>query len=167
MFFRKPPICHHSSQIPHRCHFGDCPPCGLICGKQLDGCKHSCPVRCHSAVKTIIRDKVRACHSKPVLLIEWLFFVLIHFLVFWLSWAGCVSTRHSKPVVLIDYSLFWFPRLLIVVEQAVRAGPWEARPTVKEEIVCKPCPPCQVPTPVQCIGLHEVVTAFLGNTHRK
>ena len=134
--FRKPPICHHSSQIPHRCHFGDCPPCGLICGKQLDGCKHSCPVRCHSAVKTIIRDKVSTRHSKPVLLIDWLFLVLI---------SSSFDCR----------------------EQAVRAGPWEARPTVKEEIVCKPWPPCQVPTPVQCIGLHEVVTASLGNTHRK
>lgn len=93
---RQPPICHHSSQIPHRCHFGDCPPCGLVCGKQLGRCPHSCPIRCHSAVRTIIRDN------------------------------------------------------------AVRAGPWEARPMVKEEIVCKPCPPCQVPIPKQCIGLHEI-----------
>ena len=97
MFFRKPPICHHSSQIPHRCHFGDCPPCGLICGKQLDGCKHSCPVRCHSAVKTIIRDKVSTRHGKPVLLIDRLFLVLIHFLVFWFSWAGCESGPLGSP----------------------------------------------------------------------
>ena len=160
MFFRKPPICHHSSQIPHRCHFGDCPPCGLICGKQLDSCKHSCPVRCHSAVKTIIRDKVSTRHGKPFLLIDQLFLVLI-------SWSfGCREQAIDWLIIPCFDSL---PGLLIVVEQAVRAGPWEARPMVKEEIVCKPCPPCQVPTPVQCIGLHEVpvVTASLGNTHRK
>ena len=139
MFFRKPPICHHSSQIPHRCHFGDCPPCGLICGKQLDGCKHSCPVRCHSAVKTIIRDKVSTRHSKPVLLIDWLFLVLISssfncreqavwahvtvsrfywlidYSVFWFT-SSSFDCRWAG-YWLIDYSLFWFPCLLIVVSR--------------------------------------------------
>ncbi|XP_052075885.1 uncharacterized protein LOC127713974 [Mytilus californianus] len=31
------------------------------------------------------------------------------------------------------------------------AGPWEGRPTIREE----PCPPCRVPIPIQCLGLHE------------
>lgn len=44
------PNCHHPSREPHRCHFGDCPPCRQVCGKSLDPCKHKCPAPCHSAV---------------------------------------------------------------------------------------------------------------------
>ena len=37
-----------------------------------------------------------------------------------------------------------------------RSGPWEAAPQVKEKLVNYPCPPCQVPMPVTCLGKHEV-----------
>lgn len=49
-FFRLPPKCHHPTQKPHRCHFGDCPQCQQMCGRIHEICKHSCPEMCHSAV---------------------------------------------------------------------------------------------------------------------
>lgn len=55
---RRPPDCHHPARIPHRCHFGECPPCRLQCLKQLQGCTHTCPIMCHSAVKVKIKDNV-------------------------------------------------------------------------------------------------------------
>ena len=40
--------------------------------------------------------------------------------------------------------------------QVERSGPWEAAPPIVEELLKKPCPPCQVPTAVTCPGQHEV-----------
>lgn len=56
LFCRKPPDCHHEKRDPHHCHFGTCPPCKQICGKQLVGCTHVCPARCHQAIMTKVRD---------------------------------------------------------------------------------------------------------------
>ncbi|XP_021938982.1 NF-X1-type zinc finger protein NFXL1 isoform X3 [Zootermopsis nevadensis] len=56
------PNCHHPSREPHRCHFGDCPPCQQVCGMLLDPCKHKCPAPCHSAVWV----KVEEDQKKPV-----------------------------------------------------------------------------------------------------
>ncbi|XP_067003149.2 NF-X1-type zinc finger protein NFXL1 [Anabrus simplex] len=44
------PDCHHPQREPHRCHFGDCPPCRQVCGLPHDPCGHSCSAMCHSAV---------------------------------------------------------------------------------------------------------------------
>jgi len=49
LVFRKPPDCHHATRLPHRCHFGYCPPCKQICDKMLS-CGHHCPSVCHTAV---------------------------------------------------------------------------------------------------------------------
>lgn len=54
--YRLPSNCHHSQRHKHKCHFGACPPCQLICGKVLS-CSHVCPVKCHSAVLTKIEMK--------------------------------------------------------------------------------------------------------------
>lgn len=56
------PNCHHPSREPHRCHFGDCPPCQQVCGMLLDPCKHKCPAPCHSAVWVKVEDD----QKKPV-----------------------------------------------------------------------------------------------------
>ncbi|XP_060580770.1 NF-X1-type zinc finger protein NFXL1-like [Ruditapes philippinarum] len=56
---RRAPDCHHAARIPHRCHFGDCPPCRQICLKPLDKCSHQCPVICHTAVKVRFKDNTR------------------------------------------------------------------------------------------------------------
>lgn len=34
----------------HRCHFGSCPPCRLMCSKPHLNCQHVCPEPCHSSV---------------------------------------------------------------------------------------------------------------------
>ncbi|KAI5070208.1 hypothetical protein GOP47_0014551 [Adiantum capillus-veneris] len=41
------PRCLHNEICkPHRCHYGACPPCLLICNKELS-CGHTCKERCH------------------------------------------------------------------------------------------------------------------------
>jgi hypothetical protein len=40
--------------------------------------------------------------------------------------------------------------------QVVRAGPWDKAPPMRIESIDEPCPPCQVPIQVQCLGKHEV-----------
>ncbi|RZC05035.1 hypothetical protein BDFB_010839, partial [Asbolus verrucosus] len=45
-----PPDCHHQKREPHKCHFGDCPPCKQICYKRRPNCTHLCDASCHSAV---------------------------------------------------------------------------------------------------------------------
>ncbi|CAG0879902.1 unnamed protein product, partial [Darwinula stevensoni] len=54
-----PPPCHHLQLIPHRCHFGSCPPCKLICDKVLP-CSHKCLANCHSAVLVQVKDVHKA-----------------------------------------------------------------------------------------------------------
>lgn len=41
------PRCRHGLNCkPHRCHYGACPPCQLVCGEELP-CGHTCKQRCH------------------------------------------------------------------------------------------------------------------------
>ncbi|KAH6827295.1 NF-X1-type zinc finger protein NFXL2 [Perilla frutescens var. hirtella] len=41
------PLCRHAPNCkPHRCHYGACPPCRLICGERYS-CGHECQLRCH------------------------------------------------------------------------------------------------------------------------
>ncbi|XP_071087920.1 NF-X1-type zinc finger protein NFXL1-like [Haliotis cracherodii] len=91
-----PPNCHHPRRDKHRCHFNECPPCQQKCLLPLHQCDHTCPVKCHDAVKVKVED------------------------------------------------------------QRPRAGPWDARPALVIQTVKKPCPPCQVPIPTECMGKHEV-----------
>ncbi|XP_073001752.1 NF-X1-type zinc finger protein NFXL2 isoform X1 [Typha latifolia] len=57
---QKPPKCsksccearlciHKSESRPHKCHYGACPPCRMICGEELS-CGHKCKERCHGPV---------------------------------------------------------------------------------------------------------------------
>jgi NF-X1-type zinc finger protein NFXL1 len=48
--------CHHEPS-PHKCHFGDCSSCVLICSEPLITCSHLCLAKCHDHVKTITKDK--------------------------------------------------------------------------------------------------------------
>ncbi|KAG0477038.1 hypothetical protein HPP92_013879 [Vanilla planifolia] len=54
---QKPPKCPKSCNVPrlcrhkfegrsHKCHYGACPPCRMMCGEELP-CGHSCKQRCH------------------------------------------------------------------------------------------------------------------------
>jgi len=49
---RKSPDCHHEQREPHKCHFGECPPCRQICGIVMS-CGHSCKAKCHDNVKVV------------------------------------------------------------------------------------------------------------------
>ncbi|XP_076446589.1 NF-X1-type zinc finger protein NFXL1-like [Babylonia areolata] len=89
------PVCHHPERQKHRCHFGECPACSQVCNLPLPSCLHSCPVRCHDAVKVKVEDRGK------------------------------------------------------------KEGPW-ARTAAYIETVKQPCPPCQVPVPVECMGKHEI-----------
>ncbi|XAR71928.1 hypothetical protein NMG60_11018385 [Bertholletia excelsa] len=41
------PLCRHASNCkPHRCHYGACPPCRLVCDEEYF-CGHKCKLRCH------------------------------------------------------------------------------------------------------------------------
>uniref|UniRef100_A0A1D1Z7N7 NF-X1-type zinc finger protein NFXL2 n=1 Tax=Anthurium amnicola TaxID=1678845 RepID=A0A1D1Z7N7_9ARAE len=43
-------LCRHSSvSKPHKCHYGACPFCRMICQEQLP-CGHTCKLRCHGPV---------------------------------------------------------------------------------------------------------------------
>ncbi|OIT38905.1 PREDICTED: NF-X1-type zinc finger protein NFXL2 [Nicotiana attenuata] len=40
-------LCRHASNCkPHRCHYGACPPCRLLCDEEYP-CGHKCELRCH------------------------------------------------------------------------------------------------------------------------
>ncbi|WCJ19874.1 NF-X1-type zinc finger protein NFXL2 [Euphorbia peplus] len=42
-----PPLCRHASYSkPHKCHYGACPPCRLLCEEDYP-CGHKCNLRCH------------------------------------------------------------------------------------------------------------------------
>ncbi|XP_042480948.1 NF-X1-type zinc finger protein NFXL2 isoform X2 [Macadamia integrifolia] len=41
------PLCRHRSNCkPHKCHYGACPPCRLLCEEEYP-CGHNCKLRCH------------------------------------------------------------------------------------------------------------------------
>jgi NF-X1-type zinc finger protein NFXL1 len=41
------PLCRHGqNQKPHKCHYGACPPCRLLCDEEYP-CGHKCKLRCH------------------------------------------------------------------------------------------------------------------------
>ncbi|KAF0920747.1 hypothetical protein E2562_036831 [Oryza meyeriana var. granulata] len=43
-------LCRHKLEFrPHKCHYGACPPCKLICGEELS-CGHRCKLRCHGPI---------------------------------------------------------------------------------------------------------------------
>ncbi|KAJ3694945.1 hypothetical protein LUZ60_000322 [Juncus effusus] len=43
-------LCRHKLQSrPHKCHYGACPPCRLVCWEQLS-CGHSCKDKCHGPI---------------------------------------------------------------------------------------------------------------------
>ncbi|KAK4758031.1 hypothetical protein SAY87_019332 [Trapa incisa] len=42
-----PYLCHHAPQLkPHKCHYGACPQCKLLCDEEYQ-CGHKCKLRCH------------------------------------------------------------------------------------------------------------------------
>ncbi|KAJ4828026.1 hypothetical protein Tsubulata_035105 [Turnera subulata] len=45
-----PVLCRHGSdRKPHKCHYGACPPCRLLCEEEYQ-CGHKCKLRCHGPI---------------------------------------------------------------------------------------------------------------------
>lgn len=45
-----PALCRHASnRKPHKCHYGACPPCRLLCEEEYP-CGHKCKLRCHGPI---------------------------------------------------------------------------------------------------------------------
>ena len=55
--------CHHRNIQPHQCHFGDCPPCTLVCDRPLENCDHNCASICHS--KSVLVTEVTYIYDGP------------------------------------------------------------------------------------------------------
>ena len=47
---RIPNFCHHAERLPHRCHFGSCPPCTQLCNLTNPHCNHICVLPCHDPI---------------------------------------------------------------------------------------------------------------------
>ncbi|GFR97491.1 NF-X1-type zinc finger protein NFXL1 [Elysia marginata] len=135
-----------------RCHKGPCYPCPLTveitcfckktkisvpCGRERDTkpprCNQLCraPSECHHPQRQKHRCHFGECPPCSF--------------VCNLSLEGC---QHKCPVKCHDSVR------TKIEDKSVKIGPWDARP-IRFEKVKKPCPPCQVPVSVQCMGLHE------------
>jgi len=88
---QRSPKCDHPSIQSHPCHFGDCPPCSVECGKKLSDCEHKCPVRCHDSVKVKVTPKVSA----------------LTFCVIWYFFLG-----EAAPLLVLSRGLFTWTRQL-------------------------------------------------------
>lgn len=168
-------------QCKRKCCDGKCPPCEQTCNKPL-GCKnHKCASRCHpgrcypcsNTVEIVCfckttritvpcgREKITKpprCHQqcrRPPLCHHPA--TVPHYCHF----GECPPCKQpcmkvlppcGHPCPVMCHSAV----KVMIKENLHAAGPWEGRPTIREEIQDKPCPPCRVPLPIQCLGLHEV-----------
>ncbi|GAB6023932.1 NF-X1-type zinc finger protein nfxl1 [Chamberlinius hualienensis] len=134
-----------------RCHTGPCYPCPLMvphkcfCGQtavefpcsqknvQPPRCNYQCqvPPRCHHAKIQNHRCHFGNCPQCKLVCNKEL------------------SCEHSCP----SKCHAAVPTKIETVQK--RAGPWEPAIGPRIEIICKPCPPCQVPISVMCLGQHE------------
>ncbi|XP_060065843.1 NF-X1-type zinc finger protein NFXL1-like [Ylistrum balloti] len=135
-----------------RCHKGACYPCPLTveitcfckatritvpCGREKftkpPRCKQSCrlPPKCHHPEQVPHRCHFGDCPPCRLM---------------------CAKVRECGHIC----SVGCHTAIKVKVKDNVqRAGPWEGRPIVRDEIVEKMCPPCLVPVPVTCLGGHE------------
>ncbi|KAK3100083.1 hypothetical protein FSP39_014538 [Pinctada imbricata] len=169
-------------QCKRKCCDGNCPTCEQVCGKQLSCKNHKCDSRCHRGpcypcplTKAITcfcggtkitvpcgKEKVTrpprcnipckippSCHHPTSIPHR------CHF-------NDCPPCRqicgkslekcqHLCPVMCHTAIK------VLVKENVAKAGPWEGKPVIRQEVIKKPCPPCMVPMATQCLGLHEVL----------
>ncbi|XP_074651738.1 NF-X1-type zinc finger protein NFXL1-like [Tubulanus polymorphus] len=164
-----------------KCCDGNCPPCEQPCAKNLGCKKHKCNSRCHTgrcypcslketvscfckSSKIVVRcgrEKItkpprcsKQCSIASVCNHEFRDAHRCHF-------GRCPPCRqvceksltctHSCPA---RCHIAVFTK---VVDKVERSGPWEAAPEIRYELVDQPCPPCQMPVPVTCLGDHETI----------
>ncbi|CAG2239164.1 NFXL1 [Mytilus edulis] len=168
-------------QCRRKCCDGNCSPCEQTCNKPL-GCKtHKCASRCHpgrcypcsNTVELTCnckmaritvpcgREKITKpprCHQKcrrpPLCHHPATIPHACHFGECPPCRLQCLKKLSpcSHPCPMMCHSAV----KVKIKENLNVAGPWEGRPTIREEIQDKPCPPCKVPIAIQCLGLHEV-----------
>ncbi|BFZ15022.1 hypothetical protein BsWGS_18061 [Bradybaena similaris] len=162
-----------------KCCDGNCPRCEQICGKSLRCRNHKCASQCHkgpcypcpltmditcNCKRTKItvpcgKERVTKpprcnlpCEAPPECHHPTRQKHRCHF-------GDCPSCSfvcgrsldacgHTCPVVCHDAVK------TKIQDEGVKAGPWEQRPA-RIEKRSKPCPPCQVPIPMRCLGGHE------------
>lgn len=165
-----------------KCCSGPCPPCEQMCGKTL-GCKsHKCVSRCHrgacfpcqktvemkcicGATKQVVpcgREKIikppkckkpctvetnchhekrqpHNCHPPPCPPCKQVCDQELP------CGHACPQPCHDNVIVKVQ------------PENGRPAGPWEAR-APQTKVFKQPCPPCQFPVPVTCLGGHETAS---------
>ncbi|EDL89995.1 rCG56966 [Rattus norvegicus] len=115
-------------QCRRKCCPGNCPPCDQNCGRTL-GCRnHKCPSVCHRGSCYPCPETVDVkcnCGNAKVT-------------------VPCGRERTTRP-----------PKCKELCRLHQLSGPWEqpAEPAFIQTAL--PCPPCQVPIPVECLGKHE------------
>ncbi|XP_059151561.1 NF-X1-type zinc finger protein NFXL1-like [Physella acuta] len=162
-----------------KCCDGNCPGCEHICGKTLRCRNHKCASRCHkgpcypcpltvSVTCNCKKSQIAVpcgkeretkpprcnlpCQAPPECHHPNRQKHRCHFadcppcnFICGIKFNGC---NHNCPVLCHDAVK------IKIEDKSAKAGPWEAKPT-RIEKVAKPCPPCQVPITVQCLGKHE------------
>ncbi|RLW09358.1 hypothetical protein DV515_00002822, partial [Chloebia gouldiae] len=167
-------------QCRRKCCSGNCPPCDQVCGRTL-GCRnHKCPSGCHrgscnpcpetvdvkcNCGKTVIkvpcgRERTikppkckQLCSRPPTCHHSTQEKHYCHFGRCPPCRQPCQKTLtcgHLCPVPCHDEAL--------VKQTGVHqsAGPWEQPSEPAFIQTALPCPPCEVPIPVECLGQHEV-----------
>lgn len=167
-------------QCKRKCCDGNCPPCEQMCGKLLSCKNHKCSSGCHqgpcypcNVTVTITcnckltkitvpcgREKITKpprcnypCRLPPICHHPTQIPHRCHF-------ENCPQCRIPCGIKLPNCIHFCQMVCHTAIRMKIkdnvqRAGPWEGRPQIREEIVKKPCPPCPVPMPMQCLGKHE------------
>ncbi|OXB83816.1 UNVERIFIED_CONTAM: hypothetical protein H355_003028 [Colinus virginianus] len=173
--------CHRGPcEICRQCCSGNCPPCDQVCGRTL-GCRnHRCPSGCHrgscnpcpeivdvkcNCGKTVIkvpcgRERTikppkckQLCSRPPTCHHPTQEKHYCHFGRCPPCRQSCQKTLtcgHLCPVSCHDEAL--------VKQTGIHqfAGPWEQPSEPAFIQTALPCPPCEVPIPVECLGQHEV-----------
>lgn len=168
-------------QCKRKCCDGNCPPCEQTCNKPL-GCKnHKCASRCHpgrcypcsNTVEIFCACKVtrvtvpcgrekitkpprchQQCRKPPICHHPATIPHHCHF-------GECPPCKQPCMKVLMPCKhpcpMMCHSAVKVKVKENLHAaGPWEGPIKIREEIQDKPCPPCRVPIPIQCLGMHEV-----------
>jgi len=164
-----------------KCCFGTCPSCDQQCNRTL-GCKnHKCASRCHQGPcypcpvnveiacacgKTLLTVPCgserhtkppkcnKNCKKPPKCHHESQTKHSCHF-------GDCPACQQpcKKEYPLCGHICRSPCHTAVMVEIAApqlrRAGPWEPIQAARMELQSLPCPPCQVPMPVTCLGGHE------------
>ncbi|KAI8463588.1 MAG: hypothetical protein J3K34DRAFT_526874 [Monoraphidium minutum] len=136
-----PPICRHAAaRHPHRCHHGPCPPCRHACGAAL-ACGHRCAApRCHDRQAAPVADWQQPKPPKNVQQTA----------------AAAAGSNSSKRRAEAAAAAAAPPEPAARVAAAAAAALAAAGGGAG---ALTPCPPCNEPVTLPCLGGHCAATA--------